>query len=345
MATLAAAYAWLRSKNLADDGADEVWHALTSDGFRIALSRYLPRFTRPRRTHPVVLCPGLAANRRTWDAPGRSVARRLASLGWDVLIIELRGHGRSERPWPPTSPWSWTLDDHLQKDVPAALARAREITGAPGVHFVGHSMGGILLFAHAARGGAALRSGIAVGSSLDYSETTSWFRAVTPLTPVARVVPAIPVGLAFALGSPVALRGRMSRLDELNVWGPNIDPVLWRRMAATCFHTVSTGVLVQLATAFEPGGLASADRRTRYLETLSRAELPLLSLAGSVDRQCPPEAAHKTGRAFRHAASRVEIFGRAHGHAEEYGHFDLLVGKNAPDEVWPVIERWLEAHD
>jgi len=36
-------------------------------------------------------------------------------------------------------------------------------------------------------------------------------------------------------------------------------------------------------------------------------------------------------------------FGKAHGQAEDYGHIDFLVGRRAPDEVWPTITRWLEA--
>jgi pimeloyl-ACP methyl ester carboxylesterase len=344
MAAFATAYAWIRARSLGEEGSDEVLHALTDDGFRIALSRYLPRTDRRRRAHPVVLCPGLAANRRTYDpSPDRSLARWLAAMGWDVFVLELRGHGRSERPWPVTKPRRWTLDEHLEHDVPAAIARIREATRAPAVHFIGHSMGGILLYAHAARAERTVRSGIAVASSLDYAGTTSWFGPTTRLRGVARLLPGLPVGVAFALSSPLALRPP-SRLDELNVWAANVDADLWRRMAATCFHTVSTGVLAQLATAFDPGGLTSRDG-TRHLEMLARADVPLLAIAGTADRQCPPAAAENTARAFRHEASRLELFGRAHGHAEDYGHFDLLVGKNAPTEVWPTIARWLEERD
>lgn len=39
------------------------------------------------------------------------------------------------------------------------------------------------------------------------------------------------------------------------------------------------------------------------------------------------------------------IFGPAHGHQHHYGHFDVIVGKNASLEVWPHIQEWLDEHD
>jgi hypothetical protein len=41
----------------------------------------------------------------------------------------------------------------------------------------------------------------------------------------------------------------------------------------------------------------------------------------------------------------VRVFGPEHGHADHYGHFDLLVGRNAVREVFPHIDRWLDEHD
>jgi hypothetical protein len=43
------------------------------------------------------------------------------------------------------------------------------------------------------------------------------------------------------------------------------------------------------------------------------------------------------------AASYLE-FGRAHGHAVDYGHVDLVLGRAAPGEVFPALGRWLAEH-
>jgi glycerol dehydrogenase-like iron-containing ADH family enzyme len=38
-------------------------------------------------------------------------------------------------------------------------------------------------------------------------------------------------------------------------------------------------------------------------------------------------------------------FGPAHGHQAHYGHFDVIVGRNAQQEVWPHLKAFLEQHD
>ena len=109
---------------------------------------------------------------------------------------------------------------------------------------------------------------------------------------------------------------------------------------------MSTGVLLQLASAFEPGGLRSRDRRRAYLDDLRAGAVttPVLALAGDRDAQCTAEAAAVPLAALA-GPSRLAAFGRVHGHASHYGHFDLIIGRQARAEVWPTIEAWLEEHD
>ncbi len=77
-----------------DGVTEEDHHALTADGWRIALHRYRPQ--RPRYREPVLLTHGFIENRRIWDlAEDRSLARDLAGRGFDVWALELRGSGES----------------------------------------------------------------------------------------------------------------------------------------------------------------------------------------------------------------------------------------------------------
>ena len=39
---------------------------------------------------------------------------------------------------------------------------------------------------------------------------------------------------------------------------------------------------------------------------------------------------------------RVLPFGKRYGQREDYGHYDLLVGRHAPSEAWPRILEWLD---
>src|SRR5690606_23714166 len=94
---------------------------------------------------PVVLCHGLGA-------AGEQLAedaRYFAGRGYRVLLPDLRGHGRSGTPVPPTRA-AFTIP-LMAADLLAMLDDA----GVGPVHWVGNSLGGILalelLGAHAAR--------------------------------------------------------------------------------------------------------------------------------------------------------------------------------------------------
>ncbi|MET8451400.1 alpha/beta hydrolase [Streptomyces sp. NPDC005209] len=71
-----------------------------------------------------------------------TVAPRFAAAGLDVVMYDLRGHGRSERP-----PSGYSLDHNID-DLEALLDRL-DITGP--VHLVGNSYGGTIAFGWAAR--------------------------------------------------------------------------------------------------------------------------------------------------------------------------------------------------
>ena len=122
--------------------------ATTSDGWRLALRRYPPAAGTPPRNHPVLCLHGLGASSVVFDLePERSLARHLAAAGFDVWTADLRGHGASDRPGR-GSPrrFGWSLDDHLEKDVPAFIDTVAAASGASRLHWVGHSLGGILLY-------------------------------------------------------------------------------------------------------------------------------------------------------------------------------------------------------
>jgi alpha-beta hydrolase superfamily lysophospholipase len=324
-------------------------HTLTDDGWRLALRIFEPPRgcgAMPRR-HPVILCHGLGANHLGFDVdPDTSLARHLAKRGYLALALDLRGHGDSERP-SRGGPhrFGWSFDDYLEHDVPAAIAFAKRRSGARAVHWIGHSMGGILGYAHLARGGSAdFVTMTAVGSSLDYSGAPSGFHSLTPLKALLDRIPVVPLRwLARASGTLV---GKVATpYERFNVWASNTDLTLWRRIAMEGFHSVSPPVMRQLATSMLAGGLRSSDGKIAYSAGLGAATAPVLALAGERDAQCPPDAARRTLEAVGSKRRELRVFGKSHGEVDDYGHFDLLMGRRAKSEVFPHIDRFLDEHD
>ncbi|MCA9626133.1 MAG: alpha/beta hydrolase [Myxococcales bacterium] len=320
--------------DLTNDARPRQLHAiLARDGVELALWR-----VGSARGEPVLLLHGLGSNRLGFDWPGRSFAAWLAERGYDVFLPELRGHGASERPSS-----GWTLDDYLAHDLPAVLDAITEMTGYSQTHWVGHSMGGLLWFLLATHGDPqAVRSAIAVGSALDYRPGASGFRSLLGLKPLARRLPSIPYGRLMHWLAPTFGRAHASP-DAFNVHPSNVEARLNRRLHANAFETIPTSLLEQLSSAFDDSGLASRDGAICYLQPRRRLTTPTLLVAGSRDPQATLEAVRASAEQLGEHARVLEL-GRSQGCRDEYGHWDLLVGRRAQREVWPRLLGWLEQH-
>ena len=87
----------------------------------------------------------------------------------------------------------------------------------------------------------------------------------------------------------------------------------------------------------------SIDQRRDYRAELSRITVPSLFLAGPRDALSPPDAVKETHDAVGAADKQFVLCSRAQGMRVNYGHFDLVVGKEAPSEVFPVVSGWLRS--
>jgi alpha-beta hydrolase superfamily lysophospholipase len=331
----------------AETREDEVHFVTTSDGWRLAMARYRPKGER-RSRFPVLLCHGLGSSRFGFDLAGApSLAIYLAQAGFDVWSLELRGHGHSDRPsvFSPRH-FGWCFDDYLHVDLPAAIAKLKENSHKEQLHMLGHSMGGMLLLCHSAENAPYVRSITTIGSSLDFSSSDSDFGRLLPFSPLAQALPAFPLGLLTLIVAP--LTGRVqNRLEAFNLWFSNADPAVTRALYANTFYAVSSPVLLQLRSMFDQGGMKPRHGSVPYLDTASHTRIPTLFIAGDRDRQCPPQACRRTYEHLsqHYAGHQMLVFGPDTGQKDHYGHFDLLIGKRASEEVFPAIEQWLWKHD
>lgn len=324
-------------RHLTDPGAKAQHYTVsTDDGVQLHLRRVRPPEI-GRRGPTVMLLHGLASNHRGFHLPERSLARWLARRGHDVWLPELRGHGRSA-----VRRYDWCLDEYLELDLPAILAAIQRYGGTDHIHWVGHSMGGILLMSYGAlHPDAPIASGVAVGSALDYTVGDTEFANLLPLRPILEPLGAIPYGSLVHLLAPMMGDGKLEAIEAFNVWPSNVEPKIVQRLHACCFHSIPTSLLINLATTFEPDGLCVCSG-TRICERATRVSFPLRLIAGSKDAQVGVKAVEHTAQLVGDNADLV-VCGADQGCGDHYGHWDLLVGRRAPREVWPRIAEWIEA--
>ncbi len=147
---------------------------------------------------PVLLVHGFAQNRLSFELgplPGC-----LIKLGARVFIGELRGHGLSRTSMFDPARQDWSLETHLQYDLPALVKHVLQETSQSKLHYMGHSMGGIL-------GYAALASNPAFASMTGLAAPI-WLGAGRPV-----------VRLAAGVVAPTLLVGRPAKVHMDKVLG------------------------------------------------------------------------------------------------------------------------------
>jgi pimeloyl-ACP methyl ester carboxylesterase len=327
---------------------DEHHFVDAADGWRLAMHRYLPRGKKPHGA-PVLLQHGLGTCSMQFDLgvgteehPAPSLAHWLADRGFDVWACDLRGSGASLRPAEHAAyRWDWSVDDFILQDGPAFVGYILQTTGRSQLHWVGHSLGGILLLCHCiVYGSQRIASGVVASAGLDYSGSASAYDLIEPLKHLGRLVRRVPAGL---FGRQVApLFGRWQTRLEASFFHPaNIAPAAARAVACNQYD-IAGETLFQLASLFKTGGLTSRDGK-RYAERIAEIELPLLFMAGERDLQCSPEVVERNYAMLGGEHNRLMVFGKRHGHVEDYGHFDLFSGLRADSEVFPHVHAWLTA--
>ncbi len=313
---------------------DQQYQVATDDGSAIALGRYLPRGD-TRRTHPVLLVHGLGTNRFDLDFDEKlSLARQLARAGFEAWVLELRGHGLAG------DAASSTFDREAEFDVSAAL-RTILSTGAAGVHWVGHSRGGLLAWAHLAHDPRApIRSVTALGSPVEFTAQPGLRGFLNSVGPLLKL-PVIPLSWARVTSPVGLLPPDPFRQFLLNV--DNVDAQVIRQSLAWVTADVPGGV----ARAFHrwvDSGVMDTDGGRAILPALRDVKIPVLLIAGSADRLAPPVSVFAVQKYLTGPVQTFEA-GRVSGLDIDYGHGDLSIGRHAPRDIGARVVEFVIRSD
>ena len=317
-----------------------------ADGWPLVLHHFPPTGRRLERL-PVVLCHGLITNAYYMDLdPAHSLARYLAGRGFDVWVLDLRGHGDSGKPARGTGrSYAWSFDDYAERDVPAAVATVRRLTGAPGIGWVGHSMGGMVLYAHLSRhpGEPGISRAAVLGSpaTFRFADATLRTLAIRLSLLFGRRVPFATMSSLF-----VGLAGRRATVFDHFLYAPaNLAPETWRAFLARGADDESGVVARQFTTWLERREWTDSSGAFSYERHLGRIRVPLLVIAGRVDNLAPVESVRHGYDAVGSAERSWIVLGKESGALFDYGHTDMVLGERAAVEVFPYIESWLRHGD
>ncbi len=314
----------------------------SKSGVEVPLSMVRKRRAKASETRaPVLLIHGYGQNRYAWHLPSRSFSNHLAQAGFDVFNLDLRGHGRSRhlgarRPN--------HITDFVSEDVPAAVDEVRRLSGNRPVFLIGHSLGGLVSYAAAGPLAGAVAGVATLGSPYLFTKG-SW-----SLRMLGGAMLALDRRSSFGHGA-VGLKGlgEAVRLARVFVESP-VFPLPIRGFLR---GSMEPAVLAQhMSLAMDSGSIAvlrhmfldAAEARQSghrlgslygYAAIFEALDLPLLVIAGAKDDIAPPPSVEPAFRLSRAADKTYRVF--------PCGHLDLIIGRESPTTVWPLLESWLRA--
>ncbi|HEX5474612.1 MAG TPA: GMC family oxidoreductase N-terminal domain-containing protein [Vicinamibacterales bacterium] len=300
--------------------APEVVFVEAADGAHLCLTRY-----QAGRKGPVVLVPGAGTSSLVFvlDTLAVTPAEFLCAHGYDVWLLDPRSSPAVRH-----TPLACSLDEVAKYDIPAAIRKVIEITGAPDVQVVAHCLGAAA-FQMSVLGGY-LASGVR-------SAVLSQFGAYVGAGPAARHFP--PQGPAAACDGEACGRIR-------HVWGEafdhgQLDPLTHEALRGL-FGLADEQIVDHLARIFESGRLVDKAGGDVYLPHVDRLNLPITFIQGERNGVLAPAGSARTFAALCErngpALYRHRVFAG-------YGHLDCLVGKDAARDVYPVVAAELDRYN
>jgi pimeloyl-ACP methyl ester carboxylesterase len=320
---------------------DEIQFGTTSDGWRIAVLRYRP--DKPSPHPPALLVHGIAANRYNLDLTDEtSLAKHLQGRGFDVFVVELRGRGVSLRPKLFSGlRYDWSFDDYAERDLPCAADIVMRATGATALHLVGFSTGALAAYAWL----SDPHRSVEVASLVSIGGAASFKRLGKVLSGrLIRSFRFLRHRWILRVLAPISGYWHPSPLQIIH--NPeNLDGGIQRRIMVNMIANFSRNELLQYSDWILNDAFRSIDQRRDYRAELSRITVPSLFLAGPRDALCSPDAVKDTHDAIGATDKRFVLCSRAQGMRVNYGHFDLVVGREAKEELFPIVSDWLASVD
>ena len=314
--------------------AREIHTIRTPDGWYITLYRYCG----DAPGEPVLLCHGLSGNRYNYVYPmGKSMVDYLVNAGYDCWAIELRG-SRSSTPPANRNLHQVSFEDYVQHDLPTAIAHILKTSDSERLHWVGHSMGGMLLYAYElTHGRDAIASGVTLG-------TPPGFEGVR--------LSDHPLGLAgisrFPQLAALLLRLTTPLIPIVRI-SNSFAPINWENMKpGVKFYNLlempPPPILTQFTQWSQTDTWILGKDRIDVLTGLRTLTTPLLTIGGASDSLAPPRNLEKFHDHLPTDDKQLLILSRANGHSENYNHVDLVFSPRGQREVFQPILEWFQLH-
>ncbi|MDX2028768.1 MAG: alpha/beta fold hydrolase [Alphaproteobacteria bacterium] len=264
-----------------------------------------------------------------------SFLRALAEQGFRPFVVDWDEPGESEK--------NFTLEDYITQRLIPAFEIASEQSGKA-VHILGYCMGGLLALALAALRPQRTRTLTLMATPWDFHKPDA---AISPefLALADELEPSLQ---ANGILSVDIIQSLFSLFQPMQVFTKFVDAAALDPASAEARHFVlledwlNDGVPLTAPTAREClRGWYGENLTARFAWTIGgqiidprTLNIPSYVLAPGKDRIVPPES----------AMPLAKLIPRASLHEPMMGHIGLIASRNAPQQVWAPLFKWLDKH-
>lgn len=322
---------------------DEIHYITAEDGFHLTVSKRIPKVKKFKE--PIILCHGLGANRYNLDINAEySLAKRFVELGYDTYIAEMRTVGLSSKPHLfSESRWNIYFDDIVKYDVPAIIHNAKIKSCSEKIIWIGHSLGGMIMYAALQNQEVEkdVKTLVTISSPPVFTFQPELKRFI-PILKSARLFTHIKQEFWGRLLAPYLIKA--IPYSEIAANLENIEIGILKRIVVNLASDISSTLLYQISSWLENGYIKDKTGSYNFSEGISKIHIPIFAITGSVDLICPPEAILWLKEQLKEDQLKITIAGINSGFSTDYGHGDIIFGKKAPDEIFPLILSYVELH-
>jgi choline dehydrogenase-like flavoprotein len=308
---------------------------------------------------PVLLSPGYGTSALAYliDTVDTNFPEFLYANGYDVWVFDYRAS-----PALPSAKTQFTLDDVAIRDYPAAVAKVRAVTGAPDVQIVAHCVGS-LTFLMSMMSGKLQGIRSAVCSQVGFYPTTSDENKTKAAFDIGSFLKNIGIDTVTTDFNPSNWGDMIGdAILKLNISGPPCNSAVCRRIWAIYGEVYGHDALNEatheaihemfgigdittfehLLTIIRTGQVVDAHGNDVYLPNIQRLKIPLTFLQAMNNHLFMPEG---TKRSFELLCAKNGADGYELVQVPNYHHMDCFIGKNAAQDIFPLILAQLDAHN
>lgn len=329
----------------------------TKDNWKIGIENFKPHPTSTPKKYPIILCHGLMGTGEYFKQNEEdSFVYQLTKEGYNVFVLHLRGRnlegvnlqGKKDKTTKPGYYFrkigkifnDYSFDNYMDQDVDTAISYVLNETKSEKVNWIGHSMGGMVIYARAGTlGESRIANLVTLGSPFTFPFIPKKLSILESIQPLLNISPTVPVGSLAETSSytPFDFYYFMS----LYYYPENMDKEQVRRLTRLGANNESPKVFQQFSNGMGKWEFKSFDGKIKYTSNLKNIQIPTLLVAGRRDMLGSPYIVRYVYEQLGSKDKTMLVIGRTEGHSEDYGHVDLVAGKGIIKDVVPGVLTWL----